>query len=419
MTRGRPCALATLLVLLIAPVWAQPVYGPGHIDAVAQLIEARLALMPAVAQYKHAHDLPIEDSAREAVVLEAATQAALRFGLAPDSVRPLFRAQIEAAKAIQQLTPAAPAGIAIRDLHADLRPALGRIGTQLNAALAVAVADLPQLAETLPERLTHSGVPAAHAAAIGAALAGVRPAAPTLTHGVLDHLRARGVLRVGTTGDYAPFSERTADGGFRGIDIDLAADLAASLDVDLLLVPTTWPTLLADLAAGRFDIGMSGISRRLFRARDGLLSAAYHTGGKAPVSRCADAAGLAELDQLNRPEVHVLVNPGGTNERFVRTYLPAARVTVIDDNLDIFARLAAGEGDVMITDQIEIRLQTRRLPTLCATRTEPFNHQTKGYLVGRDPVWLAYVDLWLEERRADGTLEATFSRHLAPDRDRR
>lgn len=47
----------------------------------------------------------------------------------------------------------------------------------------------------------------------------------------LDGIRSRGVLRVGTTGDYRPFSFLRPDGTFEGADIDMALALAGLLDV--------------------------------------------------------------------------------------------------------------------------------------------------------------------------------------------
>ena len=61
-------------------------------------------------------------------------------------------------------------------------------------------------------------------------------------------------MRVCTTGDYKPFSYRTnANSPFIGFDIDMAQGLAKQLGVKLELVPTSWPSLMNDLAAGRFD----------------------------------------------------------------------------------------------------------------------------------------------------------------------
>ncbi|MBD3647270.1 MAG: transporter substrate-binding domain-containing protein, partial [Pseudomonadales bacterium] len=228
----------------------------------------------------------------------------------------------------------------------------------------------------------------------------------------LDQILAVGEIRIGTTGDYAPFSFRR-DESFTGIDIDLARDLANSLDVEAVFVPTSWPTLMQDLAGDRFDIGMSGISRSLERQRVAYFSMPYHIGGKTPIARCDDKDALDSLEEIDRPGVRVIVNPGGTNERFVRERLGQASVRVFDDNRSIFDEIIAGHADVMITDAIEVRLKSAMHPELCATLPgETFTYQQKGYLLPRDDVWKEYVNTWLSQRIADGTVEAIFNRHL-------
>ena len=153
-------------------------------------------------------------------------------------------------------------------------------------------------------------------------------------------------LRVGTTGDYKPFSFFTTDTlnetqtkQFAGIDIELAKDLAASLDAELILVQTSWPTLMQDLAAGKFDIGMSGISRNLNRQRTSFFTIPYHVGGKTPIIRCSDAQKYQTLADIDREGVRVIVNPGGTNFNFVKNKISHASVQIFDDNTKIFLSL--------------------------------------------------------------------------------
>src|SRR5689334_14196744 len=77
----------------------------------------------------------------------------------------------------------------------------------------------------------------------------------------LQQIIDSGTLKVGTTGDFNPMSIRDpASNSFKGYEIDAAADLAQSLGVKLELVPTDWPTLVAGIAAGRYDIFMGGSS---------------------------------------------------------------------------------------------------------------------------------------------------------------
>src|SRR5882724_6528427 len=69
-------------------------------------------------------------------------------------------------------------------------------------------------------------------------------------------------LRVGTSGDYAPFSVRAADGTLSGFDIEVARAYAAERGREIVFVPFRWPELGARFVAGDFDIVMSGVTVR-------------------------------------------------------------------------------------------------------------------------------------------------------------
>ena len=112
---------------------------------------------------------------------------------------------------------------------------------------------LPVLLAALAVALASSAVSVSQAAE-------TVPGAAASTSGRLDEILARGVLRVGSTGDYKPFTYRTPGGGFIGLDMALAADLAASLGVRLEVVPTTWGAMMGDLGNDRFDLAMGGVS---------------------------------------------------------------------------------------------------------------------------------------------------------------
>jgi cyclohexadienyl dehydratase len=214
---------------------------------------------------------------------------------------------------------------------------------------------------------------------------------------LLDRIVAAGVLRVGSTGDYRPFSyQDPASLAFSGIDIDMAASLATALDVRLAIVKTSWPALMADLAAGKFDVAMGGISISLDRQKQALFSIPYLADGKTPIARCADRESYATIADIDRPETRVIVNPGGTNERFAREHLHHAAVATHSDNVTIFDEIVAGRADLMITDASETLLQQRLHPELCAIHPDrPFDFSEKAYLLPRDSIWKAFVDQWL------------------------
>src|SRR5262245_19696101 len=101
-----------------------------------------------------------------------------------------------------------------------------------------------------------------------------------------DEIVRRGVLRVGTTGDYAPFSYRVnAASPFIGLEIEMAGELAKALGVRLEWVKTSWPALMADLARDQFDIAMSGVSVTPERQQVAAFSLPYWRDGKTPITR--------------------------------------------------------------------------------------------------------------------------------------
>ena len=231
----------------------------------------------------------------------------------------------------------------------------------------------------------------------------------------LDDIIARGALRVGTTGDYKPFSYRPGQAAdFIGLDIELAGHLAKTLGVKLELVPTTWPTLMKDLGEDRFNIAMGGVSINLDRQKKALFSIPYLRDGKTPITRCENKERFQTLAQIDQPQVRLVVNPGGTNERFARANIKQASITVYPDNVTIFDQIVAGKADLMITDAIETRLQQKLKPQLCALHPDtPFDFSEKAFLMPRDMLWKAFVDQWLHQTMASGAFAPMLEKWLS------
>ena len=250
-------------------------------------------------------------------------------------------------------------------------------------------------------------------ATIGAFLALIAPGLAQSSR--LDEIIARGVLKVGTTGDYRPFTslDRTS-GAYSGLDIDLAQSLAAALGVKVEFVATSWPNLAKDFDAGAFDIAMGGVSITLERAKKGFFSISYLREGKTPIARCADKDKYQTLAEIDQPEVTVIANPGGTNEKFDRAHLHAAKITIYPDNATIFDQLASGKADLMITDASETRYQQKlHQGALCAVHPDkPFDFAEKAYWMPRDDALKAFVDQWLHMAIENGTLAAETTKWL-------
>lgn len=231
---------------------------------------------------------------------------------------------------------------------------------------------------------------------------------------ILDRIRAVGVLRVGTTGDYTPFSLLRPDGSYEGADIDMAHDLAATIGVRLEFVPTVWVDLLDDFLGDRFDIAMGGVTVNAPRAEKAFFSIPTFVDGKRPLCRREDRERFISIAAIDRPGVRVIANPGSANEAFARANFVHAGVTIHHDNASVFAEIVAGRADVMVTDGLEADHQAQLHPELCAVPVaQPFTRLEKAYMFARDPVLKAFVDRWLEAAFASGAWHRALDRAMA------
>ena len=235
--------------------------------------------------------------------------------------------------------------------------------------------------------------------------------------GHLEDILARGTIRIGTTGDYIPMSYLNPQTGeYEGIDAELSKLIAASLGVKIEYVPTTWPTLTTDTLAGKFDIALCGISRNYARAKTMAMSDAYGEGifGKTILCRKTDAKKFKTISDLNRPEVRIMINPGGTNEKFARANLTKAKLIVHNENADIPRQIAEGKADIMITETVEAAQYIRKDSRLAAPLINaPFTRHSCGILMEKgDQECLNYINIDLAELRMDGTMAQLETKYL-------
>ena len=233
-----------------------------------------------------------------------------------------------------------------------------------------------------------------------------RPAG--LDGGKVAEIVERGTLLVGTTGDYRPLSFRESDGTYWGFGIEVAQEIARYIGVKTAFVPTSWPTLTADVLAEpqTFDMAIGGITITDARRATMLMSEGYLANGKTILCRASDAGRYRSLDDLDRPEVRVMVNPGGLNEKFANEHLLHATIVVHPKNEEIPVKVAEGEADVMITEITEAPYYVKTDSRLAAPLLEhPFTHGEIGVLMrkGQDDL-LQAVDDAIRRMKSDGTL---------------
>jgi len=216
-------------------------------------------------------------------------------------------------------------------------------------------------------------------------------------------------LRVGTSGDYAPFSSHAPSGELTGFDIVVAQRLAHDLGRSLEFVSFRWPDLVSQVRSGAFDVAMSGVTVRADRALFMDFTRPYAVSGAVAVIRAADREKFRTVADLDREGVRIAVNRGGHLEQVARQQFAHAQLVPLAENTALPNALARGEVDAAISEEFEARTWT----AAPFTTLGPFTHDRKAYAVRRESADLRrHIDDWLAAREADGWLNEQRRRWL-------
>ena len=227
-------------------------------------------------------------------------------------------------------------------------------------------------------------------------------------NGKVAEILDRGIILFGTTGDYRPLSFREPDGTYWGFGIDVANEIARRLGVDIEFKKTSWPTLTADVLTEPqiFDLAIGGITITDTRRETMLMSDGYLANGKTILCRASEADRYKSLADIDKPEVTVMVNPGGLNEKFANENLTHANIVVYQKNEEIPTLVAEGEADVMITEITEAPYYVQTDTRLAAPLLNaPFTHGEIGVLMqkGQEDL-LQMVNSVIFQMKSDGSL---------------
>ena len=226
--------------------------------------------------------------------------------------------------------------------------------------------------------------------------------------GKVAEILERGTILFGTTGDYRPLSFCEPDGTYWGFGIEVANEIAKRLGVSIEFKKTSWPTLTADVQAEpqTFDLAIGGITITDTRKETMLMSEGYLANGKTILCRASEADRYKSLTDIDKPEVTVMVNPGGLNEKFANENLTHANRVVHQKNEEIPTLVAEGAADVMITEITEAPYYVKTDTRLAAPLLNaPFTHGEIGVLMqkGQEDL-LTLVNAVIAKMKTDGTL---------------
>jgi cyclohexadienyl dehydratase len=200
-------------------------------------------------------------------------------------------------------------------------------------------------------------------------------------------------------------------GKIEGIDADLAEELAKELDAKLEIVETSFGSFIADLQAGKCEIGMFGVGATLKRAQAVEFSKPYLLTNIYVVTR--KDGNIKKWEDLDKKGVKTAASLGSYIDTFMRGYLKNAEVISIAPPNTREAELVAGRVDAILTDfptaikvTDEFDWATYILPA------EKLAVTPYAYVVPPgDQIWLNYINLFVDTIKIDGRLMKYAKKH--------
>lgn len=213
---------------------------------------------------------------------------------------------------------------------------------------------------------------------------------------------AKTKLVVATSPDFPPF-ESLEGGEVVGIEVDILNKIAEKMGMELDIQQMDFDSVIPGVQAGKFDVGMSGITVTDKRKENVDFSSVYFMAAQAIVA--ADGSSITGKADLEGKKVSV--QTGTTAEEYCMAN--GYEVLAFTANNDAAAALTAGKVDAWVVDN-EVALAMA--PELGLTvLDEAMTSEPYAFALQKGSDLLAPFNEALDALLSDGTVEQIFQQY--------
>ena len=226
-----------------------------------------------------------------------------------------------------------------------------------------------------------------------------------------------GKLHMATNAAFPPYEMTDDNGGFEGIDVDIAEAIASKLGLELVVDDMDFSSVINAVQGGKADIAMAGLTVNEERKQNVDFTASYATGVQVVI--VPEDSDITTVDDLSNDKmigtqeattgyIYCSDTPenGGYGEDHVVAYTNGA--TAIQ-------ALLGGKVDAVVIDNEPAKAFVAANPTLKILDTE---YVTEEYAIGiskENNALLDAVNGALEELIADGTVQSIVDKYITAD----
>lgn len=236
------------------------------------------------------------------------------------------------------------------------------------------------------------------------------------SNSVLARIKKENKLRVGYSQTTPWFQKSAKTGDLTGIYYDVAVKLAAALEVEAEFQEVAWANSTVALRKGDFDVFGSSLFYTMPRALVvNYVGPMWHKGRLAVVHK--DNAGRFKSDaDFNSEDVTFSVNVGSSEENWVKTTYPKAKIIATSGNIVLAAEpVRAKKADIWATGDLDAVIFARKNASWAhvVNADTPIGMTANTWAIRYgDPAWKYFLDMWSDHMVASGYMKERYEHYL-------
>ena len=174
-----------------------------------------------------------------------------------------------------------------------------------------------------------------------------QPAAEATT--LLEQIKAKGKLVVGTEAQYAPYEFKDLDANFVGCDMWLAQQIADSLGVELEIVDMSFAGIIPAVQSGQVDLGIAAFTNTPERAEEIDFSDLYETSAQLLIVKTGNADTYSTKEALAGQKVGA--QKGTIQSQLIQSALPDSELFELEKYPALALEVQNGNIAGLVVDQ--------------------------------------------------------------------
>jgi ABC-type amino acid transport substrate-binding protein len=229
------------------------------------------------------------------------------------------------------------------------------------------------------------------------------------TDAVLTTVEA-GKLHMSTNAAFPPYEMTTDDGGFAGIDVEIAGAIAEKLGLELVVDDMDFATVITAVQQGKSDMAMAGLTVNAEREENVDFTQTYATGIQVVIVK---EGSNVTLDTLG--DYMIGTQESTTGWMYCTDEFGADHVVAYTNGATAVQALLSGSVDCVVIDNEPAKAFVEANDGLTILDTE---YAVEDYAIGvskDNPALRDAIDNALGELIADGTVQSIIDKYITAE----